>query len=74
MAGRVGAADLGLAGAGVCAEDTKTVDNKVVEINVAVSIDLMTNPVAIEARAIKHICLGRQNPHDGSRNSRKTAV
>jgi hypothetical protein len=27
------------------------------DINVAVSIDLMTHPGTIEARAIKHICL-----------------
>ena len=30
-------------------------------INVAASIDLMTNPGSIEARAIKHICLVGNN-------------
>jgi hypothetical protein len=39
----------------------KVIDIRDIDINVAVSIDLMTRPGAIEARAIKHICLVGNN-------------
>jgi hypothetical protein len=39
----------------------KVTDIKATDINVAVSIDLMTHPGTIEARPIKHICLVGNN-------------
>jgi hypothetical protein len=49
-------------GAVICAKADgwaapKITDIEAMDINVAVSIDLMTHPGTIEARAIKHICL-----------------
>ncbi len=49
---------------------SKVTDIKAMDINVAVSIDLMTHPGTIEARAIKHICLVGNNRADGSMNPR----
>jgi hypothetical protein len=53
-------------GAVICAKADdwaapKVAGIRATDINVAVSIDLMTHPGTIEARAIKHICLVGNN-------------
>src|ERR1700738_1708297 len=67
-AGRLGTVvtGLGLApavdGAVICAgTEVPAARNAVMQINVAVSIDLMTNPGSIDVAAIKHICLVSNN-------------
>src|SRR5882672_12643823 len=67
-AGRIGtvATGFGLApnvdGAVICAwTDVPAARNAVKNINVAASIDLMTNPGSIDVPAIKHICLVGNN-------------
>jgi hypothetical protein len=48
-------------GAVICACTDVAVRNAVKNINVAASIDLMTNPGSIDVPAIKHICLVGNN-------------
>jgi hypothetical protein len=49
-------------GAVICAwTDVPAAKNAVTNINVAASIDLMTNPGSIDVPTIKHICLVGNN-------------